>query len=329
MRGSKNFNEEMKSFFQAQDGAYTTFTTEELRKRSFNVKAKIRDLLIAYLGEENIPRANTTPNQSIRFNICDKARIWVTGFWDIPCKFSKPNSREMSIYFLSDHIERLNAVSGDYWYVYFRENIPEPFVGVLSKQLWTDLFEQDDNNADDTQLSYNCPVAKLSITEVSVPKAHHTTSTGKEKTTHTLSPDQAANREKNNKIKGNRAEDIALEIEKRRIVGAGRPDLVPKIIPVARNTDGLGYDIRSVDVLDDGTVKEIFIEVKGTSGDVDTPFHVSKRELQKSQQLKEAYYLYRIFNIRDSSSDVKFYKVNGSLDETFSLTPESYWAENK
>ena len=136
-------------------------------------------------------------------------------------------------------------------------------------------------------------------------------------------------KEKNNKLKGNRAEEIALEIEKKRIKAAGRSELLPKIIPVAKTTDGLGYDIRSIDIQDDGSIIEIFIEVKGTSGGINTPFHVSKRELEVSQKLREAYYLYRIFNMSESTSSVEYYKVKGALDKVFNLTPESYWAENK
>lgn len=329
MHGAKFFDAEMKSFFGAEEGAYTVFTAEELRKRSFNVKAKIRDLLCTYLGEENIPRANVTEKQTIRFRICDKAGIWESGYWDIPCKFSKPNSREMSIYFLNEHISGMHAKPGDYWYVYFRKDLDEPYVGVFSKELWVDIFNKDEEVAPDKETRFLVPVEELNIAEVPVPTAHHSKGTGVEKTSKALSPDQAAFKEKNNKLRGNRAEEIALEIEKKRIKAAGRSELLSKIIPVAKTTDGLGYDIRSIDIQDDGSIIEIFIEVKGTSGGINTPFHVSKRELEVSQRLREAYYLYRIFNMSESSSSVEYYKVKGALDKVFNLTPESYWAENK
>ena len=93
------FTKEMKEFFNADAGGYTSFTAMEIRKGTFNVKSVIRNMLIEKIGRDNIPVVNVSENQSIRFNICPKAKIYGREHVDIPCKFSKKEKDEMTIYF--------------------------------------------------------------------------------------------------------------------------------------------------------------------------------------------------------------------------------------
>ena len=173
------------------------------------------------------------------------------------------------------------------------------------------------------------PVDQLSIIEEEAPSFQNKPIGNIDSVTNSISPEESALRQKNRKIMGNRGEEIAVEIEKRRLSKLGREDLIGRIIPVGKKKDGLGYDVRSVDVDDNNMTHDIFIEVKATSGDIDRPFDISRRELKVSQRFREYYYLYRIYNLRENSSDVRFYKVKGALDDNYDLEATGYRAYKK
>lgn len=73
--------------------------------------------------------------------------------------------------------------------------------------------------------------------------------------------------------------------------------------------DGLGYDILSYD--EKG--KEIFIEVKTTSNGANTPFYITKNELQKSKDTKDRYFLYRLYDFDESNNKALYYEYKGDL----------------
>ena len=108
-----------------------------------------------------------------------------------------------------------------------------------------------------------------------------------------------------------------------------RPDLIPKITHVAKYKDGLGYDVISLDIDENGNYHEIFIEVKTTAGSINTPFYVSSNELLVSQKLRLSYYLYRIFDLSQTGDSVGYYKIRGALDESCNLSPVDYIASPK
>lgn len=329
------FTDEMKLKFNAHDGAYTTFTEEEVRKTTFNVKAAIRNILEQYIGRDNLPRVNVTEKQSIEFIVCKESKGDIKGKLDIQCKYSKPNSYEMSIYFRTYHVEQLQIEPGDYWFVYFKNDDIHPYIGVISKVVWEKWFptagsdQTTQQNEVDAEIHYQTPVEGMKIIETDAPDAQ-SRSTGKsESTVKSLTPDQSAMKAKNRKRIGNRGEEIAIEIEKRRLKHLGREDLVERIIPVGQERDGLGYDVQSVDIVGDNKTHDIYIEVKTTEGGIDTPFNISKNELEVSRRLKEYYYLYRIFNLKQNSGEVNFYKVKGALDENYDLEATDFRAYKK
>lgn len=75
--------------------------------------------------------------------------------------------------------------------------------------------------------------------------------------------------------------------------------------------DGLGYDILSYD--EKG--KEIFIEVKTTTNNADTPFFITRNELTRSQQDSEKFFLYRLYEFDDTDNKAMYYKRQGDLTE--------------
>lgn len=136
------FSKEMNAYFNAKEGAYTEMTDTEIRKMTYNVKAVIRDLLIKYIGYDNIPRAGVTESQSLCFILDQNEHIEQ----DIQCKFSKTGKDEMTIYI--DKEMTKNNTDSDIWYVFFREDIEKPFIGVMRRTEWEKRFFSGGDNAE-------------------------------------------------------------------------------------------------------------------------------------------------------------------------------------
>ncbi|HEX5009216.1 MAG TPA: DUF3883 domain-containing protein [Planctomycetota bacterium] len=104
---------------------------------------------------------------------------------------------------------------------------------------------------------------------------------------------------------------------------AGKHDLADLVehVSITRG-DGLGFDIHSFEV--DGSNR--FIEVKTTTQGKQTPFFVSRNEVDVSRELGQRYQLYRVFRVKH---DASLFNVPGSLTETFSLQPEMFRARVK
>lgn len=325
------FSKEMKEYFGALEGAYTTFTNVEIRKGTFNVKSVIRNLLVKNLGYDRIPRAGSGNDQRIEFEVCRKSKVYKSDTLKIPCKFSKPDKDEMTIYFNREQMSPFHE--GDYWYIYFKEDCNMPVIGIFSGTKWCDLFanaetdelaEPDEKN--NIEISYTVAVPEMNISEEAPPETSSVIRTGINKTRKSMSADEAAVKAHNKKAKGNMGEELVIEIEKRRLQSMNREDLIPKITHVAKYKDGLGYDIISMDVDESGNEQEIYIEVKTTAGDKTMPFYVSRNELDVSQKYRELYYIYRIFNLKGNCNSVNYYRLKGAIDECCELTPVDYIA---
>lgn len=326
-----NFSKEMLEYFEAEEGAYTTFTNIEIRKGTYNVKSVMRNLLVSHLGYDNIPRAGSGNEQCIEFKVCAKSKIYNSSTLKIPCKFAKPDKEEMTIYFKREQMALYQE--GDYWYIYFRENDNMPVIGIFSSTKWRDLFINDEademtepDEANNIRITYTVTVPEMKITEEDPPAAVNVIETSLKKTRKSLSADEAAVKAHNRKTKGNMGEELVIEIEKRRLASLNREDLIPKIAHVAKVKDGLGYDIISVDVDEEGKEQEIYIEVKTTAGNKNMPFYVSRNELDISQKYRERYYIYRIYNLTGNSDSVNYYRLKGAIDENCELDAVDYVA---
>ena len=73
--------------------------------------------------------------------------------------------------------------------------------------------------------------------------------------------------------------------------------------------DGAGFDVKSVD--ENGN--EIYIEVKTTVGDLNTPLFIKRQELERSILEKGKYFLYRLYNFDTRKNKADLVIVNGEL----------------
>jgi len=114
-----------------------------------------------------------------------------------------------------------------------------------------------------------------------------------------------------------------METECEALVAAGRPDLVARILHVAKiEGDGAGYDIKSY--TPDG--EEKFIEVKTTKGSERTAFYMSACEIRFAGEHADRYYLYRVFEFDHSLSAGKLFIQGGHIEASFSLEPPQFKA---
>jgi hypothetical protein len=129
-----------------------------------------------------------------------------------------------------------------------------------------------------------------------------------------------ATRDQANRALGRAGETFVMELERKRLISAGRPDLAEKVSWTSDIAgDGLGYDIDSFDP--DGS--RIFVEVKTTRGAIHTPFFLSENERSFAAEQGNAFRLYRLFG---HGSDPKVYCLPGPLEGSVTLEPTAYRA---
>lgn len=124
-----------------------------------------------------------------------------------------------------------------------------------------------------------------------------------------------------NRRLGKLGEEFVFELEKYRLLLAGRDDLAQKVVWAARDIgDGLGFDIISFDEADDS---ERMLEVKATGLGKFFPFYVTSNEVRCSADIPQQYQLFRVF---DFGRSPRLYILHGSLRELCQLEPVLYRA---
>lgn len=127
-------------------------------------------------------------------------------------------------------------------------------------------------------------------------------------------------REARNASLGLAGEEFVVKFERWRLITKGFERLADKVEHVAQTKgDGLGFDVLSYDV----TGAERFIEVKTTAFGKETPFFISKGEVNFSKAEKDYFHLYRVFDFR---KDPRLFSFRGAVDEHCHLDPISYSA---
>jgi Domain of unknown function (DUF3883) len=113
-----------------------------------------------------------------------------------------------------------------------------------------------------------------------------------------------------NKRIGDLGELWVLEREKSKLNHLSNSKLIEKIKHTSKEVgDGTGYDIESVDK--EGN--KIYIEVKTTKGHRNTPFYITRNELERSIIEKERYYLYRVYNFNVDGNTADLLIIKGEL----------------
>lgn len=127
-------------------------------------------------------------------------------------------------------------------------------------------------------------------------------------------------REARNRALGLAGEEYVVSLERYRLIEAGTHRLADKVehVSISRG-DGLGYDVHSYET----TGQPRLIEVKTTSFGKETPFYVSRGELEFSKSNAEQFQLYRLFDFR---REPRLFALKGSIEGKCLLDAVSYMA---
>lgn len=127
-------------------------------------------------------------------------------------------------------------------------------------------------------------------------------------------------REARNRTLGLAGEALVMEFEAHRLHKLGKGRLADRIEQVSQTQgDGCGFDVLSFDE----SGQERFIEVKTTAFTAETPFYLSKNEVQFSSENNDKYWLYRVFRFRDAP---KMFQLDGSVKRSCILDPVNFQA---
>lgn len=119
--------------------------------------------------------------------------------------------------------------------------------------------------------------------------------------------------EARNRSLGDAGEAFVVNFEVARLLAARKDALAGRVERVsATRGDGLGYDVLSFET----SGRDRLIEVKTTAYGNETPFYVTKNELEVSSDRAEEYQLYRVFEFR---RDPKFFVREGPIGGAFRL----------
>lgn len=103
---------------------------------------------------------------------------------------------------------------------------------------------------------------------------------------------------KENKRIGDLGELFVIQLEKEKLIQVNKPKLAKKVAHHAKDLgDGLGYDVLSFDA--EGN--KMFIEVKATKSTKNTPFFITRNELERSKQEQDNFFIYRVYNFNDET----------------------------
>jgi hypothetical protein len=130
-------------------------------------------------------------------------------------------------------------------------------------------------------------------------------------------------REARNRSLGLAGEKFVINFERARLVFAGKDSLAAKIEHTSMvKGDYEGYDILSFE--ESGA--ERLIEVKTTKYGLQTPFFVSRNEVETSERHSHEYQVYRLFEFRAAP---RLYTLTGSIDASCQLSAATYLARPK
>jgi hypothetical protein len=127
-------------------------------------------------------------------------------------------------------------------------------------------------------------------------------------------------RDRLNRTLGKAGEAFVVDIERRQLTQADRPDLARKVRWIAaEDGDGAGYDVLSFNPAG----RERLIEVKTTNGAARTPFFLSRNECAVATERPEDWRIYRVHLF---AKGPRIFTIAPPLEGAVRLTTETWRA---
>lgn len=114
---------------------------------------------------------------------------------------------------------------------------------------------------------------------------------------------------------------FVIKIVTQELIRNGLHDLANKVEHISLTNDSLGYDIVSYD----RNGKKIFIEVKSTTDNRQTPFYLTDTEFE-NLKLADNYFIYRVFdlNIQTGNANYQIIDCKSDFQNKYKFQPASY-----
>lgn len=181
-----------------------------------------------------------------------------------------------------------------------------------------------DNITTDKKVSYSTEsldVSNTRLQEKPIPHSINRVNTSPKKPTKKFGKRDYIQKAIDNFELGEAGELLVYNHEKKKLQDAKDKglinDLKNKLKWVSRSDDTVGYDIKS---FDPETQKEMYIEVKTTTGSSSEPFYMTENEVNTSKQLNNDYYIYRLYGFKRKNTDeVDFYIIQGDVNNNKKL----------
>lgn len=127
-------------------------------------------------------------------------------------------------------------------------------------------------------------------------------------------------RDHRNRALGKAGEAFVVDLERRQLSEAARPDLARRVRWIAaEDGDGAGYDVLSFNP----TGRERLIEVKTTNGAARTPFFLSRKECSLATERPTDWQIYRVHLFAKAP---RIFTIAPPLENTVRLTTETWRA---
>lgn len=127
-------------------------------------------------------------------------------------------------------------------------------------------------------------------------------------------------RDHRNRALGKAGEAFVVDVERRQLTEADRPDLARKVRwTAAEDGDGAGYDVLSFD----RAGAERLIEVKTTNGSARTPFFLSRNECALANERPVDWRIYRVHLF---AKEPRIFTIAPPLENAVRLSPETWRA---
>ena len=127
-------------------------------------------------------------------------------------------------------------------------------------------------------------------------------------------------RDHRNRALGKAGEAFVVDLERRQLSEAARPDLARRVRCIAADDgDGAGYDVLSFNPAG----RERLIEVKTTNGPARTPFFLSRNECSLATERPTDWQIYRVHLFAKAP---RIFAIAPPLENTVRLTTETWRA---
>ena len=275
-----------------------------------------RDQAVAGANRINRAISSKIPRGRHRATFCSALEIIVsrgTSMETILGRFGIPKKPRQWRNFDEPHMQIIRQIVKNYSSMEYKDEELPPQI------IKTDIDNVNDNQEtmdDNQELSLPRNIDFGNVLVYPPEEKDHSSPVIQESTTKRTKVDYVAKASVSKQI-GDLGEEFAIHFERWRL--REYPELAERIKHVSKEDDSAGYDISSFE--ENGSPR--FVEVKSTTGELNTPFYISAYELKVARENMDKYLILRVFDLKYSP---KCCEIRFPFEGIINLEPLTYFA---